>query len=385
MELNKGTIVYVGAFRFPDKDAAAKRVLGVGYVLREVGFQVVYAGGESGEIGKQTTNGFDYYSQNELDRASVGVVQKITNFFDAGKNTVKWLSEYQKQNKIDKIIVYNSSNVFVSRISKFCKQNNIELIPDITEWYESSHLPGGKYGLVAWDNFLKMKFTYPKFKKLIVISSFLKDHYQKTAERTVIVPPLIFEKPAFAENLNATQATTNILYAGSPGRKDDLYTIVKLIQENPEPFSNLRLQVAGITQEQFEKVNSQQVTAKNIEFKGRISPQEVMELYQNAAFSVIIRPNERYANAGFPTKFVESLSAGVPIIATKTSDLGEFLTTEKNGYLMQNINEKEFYTILENIAKLNPEQIAQLKSNAKETSMKFEFEQYQSKLSEFLN
>lgn len=385
MELNKGTIVYVGAFRFPDKDAAAKRVLGIGYALREEGFRVVFAGGESGTNDRKNAHGFNYYSQNELDRFSSGILQKITNFFGAGKNTVKWLSAFQQENPIDKIIVYNSSNVFVSRISKFCKQNNIELIADITEWYDSSHLPGGKYGLVACDNFIKMRFTYSKFKKLIVISSFLKNYYQKTTGFALIIPPLIFDKFDFVDNLPRLNNTINILYAGSPGLKDDLYTIVKLIQGNVNQYSNFRLQIAGITKEQFEKVNSLDVSSKNIEFKGRISSNAVAELYRDSDFSIISRPNERYANAGFPTKFVESLNAGVPVIATRTSDLGTFLKSGINGYLMEAVNEKELYGILEKIAKLSTEQIAIMKLNARETADKFKFEHYKSSLSELLN
>lgn len=380
----KGTIVYLGAFRFPDKDAAAKRVLGIGYALREEGYRVVFAGGEIGLCETKYTQGFEYYSQNELDRSISGIYNKISNFFDAGNNTINWLSEFSKHTPINNIIVYNSSNVFVKKIFKFCKKNNIELIPDVTEWYKSAHLPGGKYGLVALDNSIKMNFTYPKFNKMIVISNYLKNHYKNSVKNIVVVPPLIFNKQIFLESPSIQTEYVNILYAGSPGRKDNLYKIVKLIQENQAQLKRLQLHIAGITQAQFEKVNFLKVTAQNINFKGRISPEEVMKLYREAQFSIIIRPKKRYANAGFPTKFVESLSAGVPVIATRTSDLDDFLMNGINGFLLESFDEKELKEILQTVVDLTAQQILTLKTNAKKTSTEFEFEQFKIKLSKLL-
>jgi glycosyltransferase involved in cell wall biosynthesis len=49
---------------------------------------------------------------------------------------------------------------------------------------------------------------------------------------------------------------------------------------------------------------------------------------------MIVRPQDRFANAGFPTKFVESLSLGVPVMANGTSDIAEFLRDGRDGYLL---------------------------------------------------
>ena len=49
---------------------------------------------------------------------------------------------------------------------------------------------------------------------------------------------------------------------------------------------------------------------------------ELPNLIAEADFTVLMRPNKRYTNAGFPTKLVESLASGVPVIANLTSDIG---------------------------------------------------------------
>ena len=40
--MSKGTILYVGGFELPDKNAAAHRVLSNGKAIRELGYDVVF-------------------------------------------------------------------------------------------------------------------------------------------------------------------------------------------------------------------------------------------------------------------------------------------------------------------------------------------------------
>ena len=51
--------------------------------------------------------------------------------------------------------------------------------------------------------------------------------------------------------------------------------------------------------------------------------------------------------AGFPTKFAEAISCGTAVIANATSDLPQYLTNGKNGYLVdENQLEKQLREIL---------------------------------------
>ncbi|WPC16107.1 hypothetical protein LEQ04_04555 [Riemerella anatipestifer] len=121
--MKNNTIVYVGGFRFPDLDAAAKRVYGLGKVMNYLGYNVVFAGGESSTDTKERIfNGFSYYSMNELDKNNKNLFQKIISFFKAGSNTIEWLTKYITQNDVKKIIIYNSSAVFISKLIRFCKK-----------------------------------------------------------------------------------------------------------------------------------------------------------------------------------------------------------------------------------------------------------------------
>ena len=59
--------VICGNFIFPDGNAAGKRVLGLGYIFRDLGYEVVYLGMGPEVIEKQhKTNEKKYDSQNFL-------------------------------------------------------------------------------------------------------------------------------------------------------------------------------------------------------------------------------------------------------------------------------------------------------------------------------
>ena len=53
-----------------------------------------------------------------------------------------------------------------------------------------------------------------------------------------------------------------------------------------------------------------------------------------ADFAMFLRDDNRVSRAGFPTKFVESISAGVPVITNKTSNIEDYLIPGKNGFFV---------------------------------------------------
>ena len=75
--------------------------------------------------------------------------------------------------------------------------------------------------------------------------------------------------------------------------------------------------------------------------------------------------------AGFPTKFSESISCGVPVITTKTSDLCNYLQEGINGFWLEE-------DIEESISKIfKTKNIQELKEMKKNVDTKiFDFKNY---------
>ncbi len=122
-----------------------------------------------------------------------------------------------------------------------------------------------------------------------------------------------------------------LLYAGLPGRKDLLREIlVALASLAPDERARIEFRLLGPTKQELIKLLGRSasllnVLAHTVKPMGRVPRHEVLDELQKAHFTVLLRPDKRYANAGFPSKVPESLAAGAPVLLNLTSDLGEYL------------------------------------------------------------
>jgi len=377
-------LIYTGAFRFPDKDAASQRVLGIAKVLKQININTIFCGWENSpkkedldKDGLYRYEGFEYYSQNELDLKSKNIFQKVYRFLVLGSKTINWLKRNLKNYEVEYVIIYNANSYFIYRMLLLSKKFKFKLICDCTEWQEGDHLPGGKFGIVNWDNNVRMKLIYPKIKNIIVISSYLEMYLQKKGCNTIIVPPLIdfsqnkWKNLSNNNKLQSLSKTIKLIYAGNPGKKDILESIFEALAVINKDFIQIEFQVLGIEKELF---NSQIFSGSEeipnyIICMGSVPQSEVPKYYQQCDFSILLRENKRYANAGFPTKLVESLASGTPIITNKTSDIQRYIINGENGFLLNDIKEQTLLKGFEKILSLSKYDISIMSESAKKSSL----------------
>jgi glycosyltransferase involved in cell wall biosynthesis len=119
---------------------------------------------------------------------------------------------------------------------------------------------------------------------------------------------------------------------------------------------------------------------------GKVAMDDVPGFYRNADFSILLREDKRYAHAGFPTKLVESLSCGVPLITNDTSDIKKYIKNGFNGFILENHSVEEIIECLENLILLSENEKDVMKENAKKTSLEnFDFNQYSKRFRHFLH
>lgn len=349
-------VIITGAFRFPDKDAASQRVLGLGKAIKADGNNVIFCGWENEPRTKDKNSdgsffyqGFEYFSMKELDIPTSNIIDKLYKFITKGSKTLRFIKYYITTHPVDTIIVYNSNSYFLYKLFKYCKKKNIKLIADCTEYYEGAHLPGGKYGIANLDNNIRIKIIYPKISNLILISSYLKDYYVNRNCKVIIVPPLIDlnEDKWKVKISNNTDYPLSIIYAGDPGKKDAILQIINALSIVNKNEINFKFNIIGVS---YNKISNQFFNGKKIPNYicplGRVPMEKVPEFYSQNSYSILIRENKRYANAGFPTKFVESFASGVPVIANLTSDLKLYLQEGKTGFILKDNSTEELITCL---------------------------------------
>ena len=382
-------ILYIGAFRLPQFDAAAFRVINNGKALLECGHEVSYIswGGqylkeEERYDGCHRIHGMKYIITGELD-GGTSFLDRIKSKMQRGVKTMKILKDLDYHPDI--IISYNAGWWFTRQLLKFTRENNIKLVNDITEWYDNNELHLTDR-LLNWVN---MNRTQRKVKNKILISSYLDIHY--TRENNIIVPPLFdSEQLPKIENPGRENDALTFIYAGNPAKKDKLHEAIKAINKLMLEGYDLRFNILGISKEDYLKRFSDMLIDElslNIVFHGRLAARKIPAFYKQSDLMVLMRDDNRKSNAGFPTKFVESFSLGVPVVANLTSDLGNYLKDEKTGLIVNGNDYIALYDRLKNFLESNwKERIREMKKKTLEVGLKsFDYRNHSAKLQQFID
>ncbi|MFA0192650.1 glycosyltransferase, partial [Vibrio lentus] len=125
-------------------------------------------------------------------------------------------------------------------------------------------------------------------------------------------------------------------YAGQPGKKDivlDFIGKLELIQR--ETNKRVIFKIAGSSIDDIKKSSNYSPkilrSIKFVESMGFISREEVFEQYRRSDYSILFREDKRYAYAGFPTKGMESLINGCPIILNDVGDIASIVKSDSLG------------------------------------------------------
>jgi glycosyltransferase involved in cell wall biosynthesis len=376
-------IAYVGTFYFPEGDAGAARVLGIARALRENGHSVVFLGIEKTPtdriIGKNTRNGivsgyqgFKYRSPNPPSTDIIGKLARQCSVLSGGSVLRRLKTEILEDGPVDAVIAYQSPSLLLIRLMKLCKSMNIPLICDIVEWYDPEHIFGGRLGLMTLDSELSMKRLHFLCDGVIVISNYLRDFYGEKKSSAMCIPPLVdvLSDEWSRSCLEPKNTRLRLAFVGNAGRKDLLVNAIRgldllgvkaleceIIMVGPSP-EEVRTNL-GKDASLIEKLEGR------LHFTGRLPRKEALTHLAQADFSILLRPDARFAHAGFPTKLVESLAMGVPIICNLTSDIGLYIRDGREGIVIGDSSPKAFAQGVRRALALKSEEKKSMRLNAK--------------------
>lgn len=327
-------ILYVGSFRLPDHNAAAQRVLGNAKALRLLGYDVVLA--ETGHI-----KGHGGLAQRLPDHegfACYRLPMKEKPILDHPQFSVRQVKALLKAMENPRaVIAYNYPSVPLARLGVHCRRLGIACAADVTEWYGIGHLSSSLAKLVKWtDTEFRMRIIHRRLDAVMVISGYLEDFYlRRTGPRVVKIPPLVdVHDEKWAKQTPRDEfETLRLVYAGSASaEKERLDRTVTAVLAAALTIP-VHLDVVGVTADQFKALypSTARPDTDLVTFHGRVSHQEALAWVAQADYSVIARDRSRVTDAGFPTKFVESISLGTPALVSPHPDLSTLLTSGRNG------------------------------------------------------
>jgi len=329
----KGTILYVGNFELPDKGASANRVVSNGKLFQKLGYKVAY-------LGIQKQSEFSGIQVLEAERSMYveaypkGVKQWFLHMCSV-QNIMRLIHQ---QGDVCMVILYNVPYILLKRVKHALRKTDIHVVYDCTEW--TGVTDGSKIKKIVKridEYFIRTKIA-DTADGMLVISKRMEQAYGDK-KPLLRIPPLIdIKDEIWHQELEKENKAFEFCFAGIlDGNKESLDVIV-------EAFGKLReedvvLRIIGVTEKEFCDFypNGRKLlenSREKIYFMGRLSHRETIRYVKHCDCYIFIRQDDIRNNAGFPTKFSESYSCCMPIIATDISDIKWYMTKRTRGSVL---------------------------------------------------
>lgn len=330
-------VLYVGPFGFPHGGAAARRILGNALSFKRCGLRVSIGSGQMPTPGARASDeycGIPVHSLGERRAEHHSQAFKRFRYSLMGRRTVQWLEGLTPRPCA--VVLYSGYSPYLLNLLPWCRRNSVPLIFDAVEWYEASSVWAALSSPYQWNIELAMRYLARHLDGAITISSYLQRHFERLGVRTALVPPSLDSRAVEAKRVTTPSGPLTVSYAGNPGTKDLLNEVVEAVLRIDSEGAVLRLHIAGVEPASLLeytalKARGLRALPGSLVAFGGLPHAEALDMVRQSDFSSLLRRDSRVARAGFPTKFVESLSVGTPVIANLTSDLGRYLLDGETG------------------------------------------------------
>jgi glycosyltransferase involved in cell wall biosynthesis len=207
---------------------------------------------------------------------------------------------------------------------------------------------------------------------------------------TICIPPTI-DTVAYGgpENVE-TKRPIKVSYAGAPGKKDLFDNYLEALLRLDPCGERFLLNVAGLSEAEILKypaMTQRGMTKlpRAVCAFGQVSHADALRMVGDSDFSVLQRYPKRYAEAGFPTKVVESMTMGTPVICNLTSDLGLYVKDGISGIVCSNDHVDSLIDALRRVETLTQPELLSLRHTARQVAeASFDYRIYVSRLENFM-
>lgn len=368
MSENKGTIVYIGGFEMPDRNAAAHRVLNNAKAFKELGYFTVFCGIdktiEATPASPEKVESFDSWPST-YPKSSKEWAKSLVDF----SHIREVLDSYKN---LKSVVAYNMHAIPLWRLKRYCKKNSIPLIADITEWYDNDFSFNPVKFIKYIDTKLVMQHLHKRVDAIIAISEYFCQYYRKHVKKIIVIPPLVDIEDDKWNAVNSVKEDNLVrfVYSGSPGTTKDKIGLIVEALAKVDCDKEFVFIVLGMEKDDFVSIFPNQVCylealQNKIVFRGRVSHEESIKSLCEADISVFVRDKSRKNMAGFPTKFVECVTSGVSIIASDVSDIRGYFPDNPGSVLIEDCTVDELIRALEEVLSKDIGDIKRINSRVK--------------------
>ena len=219
------------------------------------------------------------------------------------------------------MLLYNTQYATLLATKKAFAGRGANVLYDCTEWNGFTEGSALKRAVKAADSRLIERFLPRACDGIIAVSTRMEARY---GDKTPLLrlPPLVDTKdPIWRQSPREPERFT-FCYAGAPSDKDRLDLLLAAFARLPAGSAALR--IVGLTREEYVRLapaDAAHAATEGVCFTGRLSHEETVREILGCGCFVFLREPSRRNSAGFPTKFAEAFTCGVPVITTAVSDV----------------------------------------------------------------
>ena len=264
---------------------------------------------------KQTCFSADDSKENiNIGFCNVKFIRKLHQPKRIYKQLVKWC---QSDSEEKCLFVYTISAQFMTAVAKLKKKcTNLKVCAIIADLPDMSNL-SNKMSLAL--KLFNKKSAAVAYDNLNCVDAFVLLTKQMADYLHISKPYVVMEGISTETESLSGQRKENglktILYSGTLHEKFGVLTLVRAFEKIP--YSNYRLVICGVGDSE-DKIRVAAAKDERISFLGQLKREEVLRLQQEA--SVLVNPrqnNEEFTKYSFPSKNLEYLSSGIPLVAYK--------------------------------------------------------------------
>ncbi|RIV76040.1 glycosyltransferase [Pelagerythrobacter aerophilus] len=343
------TIIYVGGFELPDRNAAAQRIRNNARVFRSLGYRVVLVGVSRARAYDRTLHPADN-GGDDVEAWEIGYPHQRSHWFDHIRSD--WLLRaLTKQgivtaSEVSAVICYNYPAVAQMRIARLARRWGAAALADCTEWYARRPWTSPANIIKNLDVPLRMHCVNRRMDGLITTAPFITAFYRPTGLPMVEIPTLMEgpEGEGVTESLGRPMPLFAVASGFAEGARaesihDRIDWILELLDGAAALGADFRLQVAGVDRSRYLSVFPRHRIlldrlGERVELLGRLPRNEVLRLLQESAFAFVLRHESRVTLAGFPSKYSEAISFGTPCIINAVPSVSAYHVEGRTGFAL---------------------------------------------------
>lgn len=365
-------IVFIVTCPFPTGEASSIRALNLTRLIVEAGHTVHVIADVQGNECQGVPCTYECVSTSEKN-----LQERTRN----AKLSIQCIKNYCDEHHVDAILT-NARYDRYDSVARICKEKQIKLYVENCEWYDFSNF---KLKFLDYRYLLNQKMILFGFKKahgFISISRFLHQYNSGLGKKSVRIPT-IMDVGNTPVGKGSGKNRIQIVYTGNPGvSKEYLAPVIELLAKNKGMSEKIQFHIYGVDEKRV--LLNKNVTTEMIQqagdsviIHGRVPQNDIQNILMNADYQLFLRPQRRSSNAGFPTKLGESMAVGTPVIANDTGDIGMYLKSQENGFLLTDYSIASVSDVFEKILMLSEEQYKNIRKKTRETAAKyFDYKEY---------